>query len=166
MTAVNSRGEGVRLVPVRLFGRNGVYRTAVTGADGTATFFSLPPGRYQVLVCRQCKCVTLSVARAQGALTFCYPELDCTGAACILLLAAESGVPLALGEFGLYQDNLLLARGRTGADGRLCFSGIPCAKYELRQLAAPPGYVSNREVRSFTLSRAGFNWIAQNAKKP
>lgn len=151
---------------VALHGANNIYRTAMTGADGTVVFNFLPPGHYQINSCGCCKTVCLGAAGTQ-TVVFCCPCVTCTGNVYIRLFSGTNGSPLGRGVFAIYnRSGRQVVRGTTAADGTLTFTGLPCAQYELRQVSAPPLYSVSPVSRIFRLSENNFEIRIYNRPAP
>ena len=64
----------------------------------------------------------------------------------ILKTDAQTGEPLASALFGLYQNGSLIREMTTDADGLAVFVNLPFGEYEVKEIAAPAGYLLNDTV--------------------
>ena len=166
----------------KYFAEGELAATLVTGADGKATAYNLPLGRYKVVEVEAPFGYVLDTK--EQYVTFAYVDghtpvvsegVTFTNerqklSLSVLKKDADSELPVSGAEFGLYLaedlvdgDNktivaadMLLERAVSDENGVVVFEkDYPFAKYKARELKAPAGYVTNAEEITFDAQYKG-----------
>ena len=149
-----------------LFREDGtLHSTAVTDSEGLATFEQIPYGSYIIEEIKQLpgyvKDSTKTPITVDGTfqnpdapivtLTNCLTEL-------LVQKVDQNNVALAGAQFGLFDEkDELVMTAVSDAEGLVRFVGAAVGKYTIRELTAPDGYLTSKDVIHVTIDEGYTN---------